>query len=146
MMQTCDEDCLTCERPFCPGDGTEEIGKNITENINKKGTDDMARKGVCPECNDGKEKTIVAKGLCYTHYMKARKSDNPKPDTPAKKRKPAKGKAASLAQRPETILTTMLEKYNASLDEAEKIMALLVSLREFGIEFEMPEKHVMRAK
>ena len=42
------------------------------------------------------------------------------------------------------IIENLIEKYNLSIDQAEEIIGLLVSLKKYGAEFEMPARHILR--
>lgn len=66
------ERCLTCHTPVKIGrEWTEERMIDIGSGPKKP-----YKTGICSQCNDGKEKRILGKGMCPKHYMadlKARK-------------------------------------------------------------------------
>jgi hypothetical protein len=41
------------------------------------------------------------------------------------------------------IVDKLLEKYEANLDESQEIISLLVGLKKYGAEFEMPKRHII---
>lgn len=81
--------CLICDKPlselnrrpvcFCHEVEGQLTKKQIEELMAKKGVQPEERRkavkrGICPKCDDGREKTLPARGLCHEHYREYRRA------------------------------------------------------------------------
>lgn len=81
--------CLICDKPlaeynkrpvcYCHEVEGQLSQREIAELMAKKGVQPEERRptvkrGVCPKCADGREKTLPARGLCHNHYREYRRN------------------------------------------------------------------------